>query len=56
MLDDAHRHEALGRGADRPFIYWEGAVKTVGEHAGNGVSGNGYVELTGYAHSMQGQL
>jgi predicted secreted hydrolase len=41
---------------DASFIYWEGAVKVVGEHAGNGVSGNGYVELTGYAHSMQGQL
>ena len=39
---------------DTSFIYWEGAVKIVGEHAGNGVSGNGYVELTGYAHSMQG--
>jgi len=41
---------------DASFIYWEGAVKIVGEHAGNGVSGNGYVELTGYAQSMQGQL
>jgi predicted secreted hydrolase/threonine/homoserine/homoserine lactone efflux protein len=41
---------------DASFIYWEGAVKVVGEHAGNEVSGNGYVELTGYAHSMQGQL
>jgi len=41
---------------DASFIYWEGAVKIVGEHAANGVSGNGYVELTGYAQSMQGQL
>jgi predicted secreted hydrolase len=41
---------------DASFIYWEGAVRIVGEHAGDGVSGNGYVELTGYAHSMQGQL
>jgi predicted secreted hydrolase len=41
---------------DASFIYWEGAVKIVGEHAGNEVSGNGYIELTGYAHSMQGQL
>jgi len=41
---------------DASFVYWEGAVKIVGEHAGNGVSGNSYVELTGYAHSMQGQL
>jgi predicted secreted hydrolase len=41
---------------DTSFIYWEGAVRIVGQHAGNRVSGNGYVELTGYAHSMQGQL
>jgi predicted secreted hydrolase len=41
---------------DASFIYWEGAVKIVGEHAGSAASGNGYVELTGYAHSMQGQL
>jgi predicted secreted hydrolase len=41
---------------DASFIYWEGAVRIVGEHAGSAVSGNGYVELTGYAHSMQGQL
>ncbi|UCC62961.1 MAG: carotenoid 1,2-hydratase [Anaerolineae bacterium] len=41
---------------DASFVYWEGAVKIVGEHAGNAVSGNGYVELTGYAQSMQGQL
>jgi predicted secreted hydrolase/threonine/homoserine/homoserine lactone efflux protein len=41
---------------DTSFIYWEGAVRIVGEHAGDAVSGSGYVELTGYAHSMQGQL
>jgi predicted secreted hydrolase len=41
---------------DASFIYWEGAVKVVGEHAGDVVSGNGYVELTGYAQSMRGQL
>jgi len=41
---------------DTSFIYWEGAVRIVGEHAGNAVRGNGYVELTGYAQSMQGQL
>jgi predicted secreted hydrolase len=41
---------------DAFFIYWEGAVKIVGEYAGNTVSGNGYVEFTGYAQRMQGQL
>ena len=41
---------------DASFIYWEGAVKIAGEHAGSAMSGNGYVELTGYAGSMQGQF
>ena len=38
------------------FIYWEGAVQVSGEAGGKQVSGSGYVELTGYARSMQGQL
>jgi predicted secreted hydrolase len=38
------------------FVYWEGAVSVKGEHAGANVTGQGYVELTGYARSMQGQL
>jgi predicted secreted hydrolase len=38
------------------FVYWEGAVRVVGEHQGASLKGNGYVELTGYAHSMQGQF
>lgn len=37
-------------------IYWEGAVRLRGTHAGAPVSGRGYVELAGYAHSMQGQF
>ena len=36
------------------FIYWEGAVKISGQSDGQEVSGNGYVELTGYAESLQG--
>jgi len=36
------------------LIYWEGAVKINGQSAGKEVSGNGYVELTGYAESLQG--
>ena len=36
--------------------YWEGAVKTEGTRNGQRVAGNGYVELTGYAGSMQGQF
>jgi len=38
------------------YSYWEGAVQVAGERAGQPVSGNGYVELTGYAGSMQGQF
>ncbi len=37
-------------------IYWEGAVKISGTHAGQPVSGSGYVELTGYAQDMRGWL
>ena len=36
--------------------YWEGAVKAEGTRNGQPVVGNGYVELTGYAGSMQGQF
>ncbi len=38
------------------FVYWEGAVRIAGTRAGNAVVGNGYVEMTGYAASMQGQF
>jgi predicted secreted hydrolase len=38
------------------YAYWEGAVRVEGERAGQAVRGNGYVELTGYAGSMQGQF
>ena len=38
------------------YAYWEGAVKVTGTRAGKPVSGNGYVEMTGYAGSMQGQF
>lgn len=35
------------------FTYWEGAVKISGQHAGQSVNGEGYVELTGYAHPFR---
>lgn len=38
------------------YAYWEGAVKARGTRAGQPVAGNGYVEMTGYAGSMQGQF
>jgi predicted secreted hydrolase len=36
------------------FVYWEGAVRVSGSAGGRRVGGQGYVELTGYARSMQG--
>ncbi len=38
------------------FIYWEGAVQFHGTYGGKPVAGLGYVELTGYAKSMEGIL
>jgi predicted secreted hydrolase len=39
---------------DVSYVYWEGAVDAQGERNGRRVQGQGYVELTGYATSMQG--
>ena len=36
------------------FLYWEGAVTLSGRASGGPIAGHGYVELTGYAASMQG--
>lgn len=38
------------------FTYWEGAVQANGSRAGKAILGHGYVELTGYYKSMEGQL
>lgn len=38
------------------FNYWEGAVRITGTVNGQPVSGYGYVEMTGYAASMEGQF
>jgi predicted secreted hydrolase len=38
------------------YAYWEGAVRVEGERADRAVRGHGYVEMTGYAGSMQGQF
>jgi predicted secreted hydrolase len=38
------------------YTYWEGAVRVEGQQAGRAVQGHGYVELTGYVGSMQGQF
>jgi predicted secreted hydrolase len=36
------------------FPYWEGAVTLDGTCQGRPLKGRGFVELTGYARSMQG--
>jgi len=38
------------------YIYWEGAVKVSGSYGGKAVEGAGYVELTGYAGSFEGEF
>lgn len=38
------------------YVYWEGAVRVAGSANGQAASGNGYVELTGYAGTMAGQF
>jgi len=38
------------------FTYWEGAVRVTGVYAGQPVTGNGYVEMTGYAGSIAGEF
>ncbi len=36
------------------FQYWEGTVRVEGTVNGNSVTGFGFLEMTGYAHSMDG--
>jgi predicted secreted hydrolase len=38
------------------FVYWEGAVRLAGTSQGAAVTGNGFIELTGYAASIAGQF
>jgi predicted secreted hydrolase len=38
------------------YTYWEGAVRVDGQRAGKPISGKGYVEMTGYASSMEEQF
>jgi predicted secreted hydrolase len=37
-------------------VYWEGAVSFEGTLAGEPVAAEGYIEMTGYAGSMEGRL
>jgi predicted secreted hydrolase len=38
------------------YTYWEGAVKVSGSYGGKAVEGAGYVEMTGYAGSFEGEF
>lgn len=38
------------------YTYWEGAVELSGTKEGMHISGKGYIELTGYTESMEGQF
>jgi predicted secreted hydrolase len=38
------------------YTYWEGAVFVTGMYQGEEIHGVGYVELTGYAGSMEGEF
>lgn len=38
------------------YNYWEGATQVQGNLMGKNITGNGYVELTGYAGSMAGEF
>jgi predicted secreted hydrolase len=37
-------------------VYWEGAVRVEGTRAGEPLSGFGYLEMTGYAESLEGSF
>lgn len=51
-LAPAFDAQELVPGAGVPFAYWEGAVRARGTHAGRPVTGEGYLELTGYAGGL----
>lgn len=38
------------------FAYWEGAVRIAGTSGGSTVTGNGYVEMTGYTSTIAGRF
>ena len=38
------------------YAYWEGAVRVIGTSEGLPIAGSGYVEMTGYSASMEGEF
>jgi predicted secreted hydrolase len=53
-LDLQVRPRVSGQEMRTSFVYWEGTVDVAGIRRGQPLTGRGYVELTGYARSMQG--
>lgn len=48
--------QELRPGGHSPIIYWEGQVSVQGNKDRQAISGQGYVELTGYAGSLGGRF
>ncbi len=46
----------LDQEMDLSYSYWEGPVEVRGTYQGADVQGSGYVEMTGYAESMEGEF
>lgn len=47
-----HPNHELETDGSTFITYWEGAVSVQGIHAGRPINGEGYMELTGYAHPL----
>ena len=49
---------AMVEDQENPFnvVYWEGAVRVEGTRRGSPLGGYGYLEMTGYAESMEGSF
>jgi predicted secreted hydrolase len=50
------KDQELASGSSTGVVYWEGTVRAMGTIDNVRILGNGYVELTGYAASMEGLL
>jgi predicted secreted hydrolase len=48
--------QELHTGGNSPIIYWEGQAIIQGTHNQQSITGQGYVELTGYAGSLGGRF
>mgnify|MGYP005850511945 CR=1 FL=1 len=55
-LEPTLADQELRPGGRSPIIYWEGQVKVRGTKHQQPISGQGYVELTGYASSLGGRF